>query len=244
MFVYLSLVTVALVTYFFMPLDLEEIRPNRFLIHNAKSKMYLRGEGVTVGNTFELTSWRRDGLIARLRQGGFTVRTIDERIAALPPLPLPVPFGDMGVRELQHPKERYAYFDTEHLRWIDVQPTGGTRDVQLRVGWVLRRRRGRGAADHYLATLEKPGRIGLLPRTETAALLMGYAQATADGERTVHVTKDETIYRLLDHLLLPSPHSDALKTITERRQGMIVIFEAGWTQAQQLFATLALRLEA
>lgn len=226
-----------------MPLDLEEIRPNRFLIHNAKSKMYLRGEGVTVGNTFELTSWRRDGLIARLRMGGFTVRTIDDRIAALPPLPQPVPLGDMGVRELQHPKERYAYFDTEQLRWVDVAQADGTREVSLRVGWVLRRRRGRGAADHYIATLEKHGRIGLLPRAETAALLMGYAQATAPAERAVHATQSEEGYRLPDQLLLPPPHRDALKAIAERTQGATIIAETGWTQAQQLFATLRLRLQ-
>jgi len=225
-----------------MSLDLEEIRPNRFLIHNAKSKMYLRGEGVTVGNTFELTSWRRDGLIGRLRMGGFTVRTIDDRIAALPPLPQPVLLGDIGVRELQHPKERYAYFDTEQLRWVDLAQADDTRDLQLRVGWVLRRRRGRGAADHYIATPEKPDRIGLLPRTETAALLMGYAQATANVERVLHVEPVENGYQL-PNVLLPPPHSNALKSIAERVQGTTIVGDAGWAQAQQLFATLRLRLE-
>lgn len=227
-----------------MPLDLEEIRPNRFLIHNAKSKLYLRGEGVTVGNTFELTSWRRDGLIARLRQGGFTVRTIDDQLAALPPLPQPVLFGELGVRTLQHPKERYAYWDTEHLRWSDVERGNETPNVQLRTGWVLRRRRGRGAADYYIATTEKPGRIGLLPRTETAALLMGYAQATTTTERTVHTSKHDNGYQLPEYLILPPPHRAVLKRIGERVEGATVVAEAGWTQAQQLFATLRLRLEA
>jgi len=226
-----------------MSLDLDEIRPNRFLIHNAKSKMYLRGEGVTVGNTFELTSWRRDGLIARLRMGGFTVRTIDDRIAKLPPLPQPVPYGNEGSRELQHPKERYARFDEEHLRWHDVAHAEGTRMVQLRVGWVLRRRRGRGAADHYMATPEKPSRIGLLPCTETAALLMGYAQATAQHERTLYAELTEDGYRLPD-VLLPPPHRDMLHTIVERAQGTTLVAAAGWEQAQRLFAALRLRLKA
>jgi hypothetical protein len=115
--------------------------------------------------------------------------------------------------------------------------------VQLRVGWVLRRRRGRGAADYYIATPEKPGRIGLLPQTETAALLMSYAQATAQHERILHAEPTKDGYHLPD-VLLPPPHRDMLHTIVERTQGTMLVAAAGWEQAQRLFAALRLRLEA
>ena len=225
-----------------MPIDLDEVRTNRFLIHNAKAKILLRGEGVTVGNIFELTSWRRDGLIARLRVRGFNVRTIDDRIAKLPPLPEPAPYGESGIRELQHPKEQYSRFDLQRLRWIDVEPQPGTREVQLAVGWVLRRRRGRGHADYYLGTLEKSGRIGLFPLSETAALLMGYAQATAEGERTIHLESVKEGHRLPGSLLLPPPHREVLKAIGIRSQGETIIPPEGMEQAQQLFGLLRLVL--
>jgi hypothetical protein len=241
---FLFIVHCLLIIEIHMPLDLDEVRPNRFLIHNVKAKMLLRGEGVTVGNHFELTDWRREGWLARLRNRGFRVRTIDDRIAALPPLPEPVPHGEMSERELQHPKERYARFDLHQLRWIDVQPADGTRRVQLGVGWVLRRRRGRGHADHYLATVEKPGHIGLLPLSETDALLMGYAQATADGERTIRLQPTDDGNRLPLHLLIPPPHREVLKAISVRVQGETVIPPEGMNQAQLLFQTLRLMLQA
>lgn len=225
-----------------MSVDLDEVRPNRFLIHNVKTKMLLRGEGVTIGNTFELTSWRREGLIARLRMRGFTVRTIDSRIAALPPLPAPVPYGDLGMRDLQHPKERYARFDKVQLRWIDIKLEEETRQVQIGVGWVVQRRRGRGHADHYLATQEKPERIGLLPMSETSALLMGYAQATADGERTLRLQSADGGYRLPASLLLPPPHREVLKAIGVRARGTTMIPPEGMELARLLFEKLRLML--
>ncbi len=225
-----------------MPVDLDEVRPNRFLIHNLKTKAVLRGEGVTVGNIFELTGWRREGLLARLRMRGFTVRTIDDRIATLPPLPVPVPYGDLVMRDLQHPKERYARFDQVEIRWINVKAEEGARQVQIGAGWVLQRRRGRGHADHYLATQEKPDRIGLLPLSETGAIMMGYAQATADGERTLRLEVVDDGHRLPSDLLLPPPHREVLKAIGDRVRGTTIISPAGLEQAQRLFETLKLIL--
>lgn len=221
--------------------DLQEIRPNRFLIYNTKAKLYLRGEGVTVGNQFELTTWRREGLLGRLRMHGFKVHTINDRIAALPQLPEAVPVGDESVRGLQHPKERFACFDLATLRWREIEAVTEAREVMLREGWVLRRRRGRGNPSYYIATLEKPGRIGLKPQTETDALLMGYAQTTARGTRSIVVPAVEDEHRL-PGLLLPPPHREVLKAITNRHEESTTIPAQGWEQAQALFGTLRLAL--
>ncbi len=47
--------------------DLDEIAPNTFIIHNDKVRLVLRGEGVTIGHTFQLVSPRRFGLLGRLK---------------------------------------------------------------------------------------------------------------------------------------------------------------------------------
>jgi len=44
--------------------DLEEIAPNRFLVHTPRINALIKGEGTIEGRLFELTGWRRDGLIA------------------------------------------------------------------------------------------------------------------------------------------------------------------------------------
>ena len=58
------------------PFDLEEIAPNRFLVHNVRATGLLKGEGSIDGRLFELTTWRREGLLGRLllARRGFPLR--------------------------------------------------------------------------------------------------------------------------------------------------------------------------
>src|SRR3954469_16735395 len=80
--------------------DLEEIAPNRFLIHTPRINALIKGEGDITGRLFELTSWRREGLIVRLRERGLGVRTLDDRLAKLPGPPPAPPIGGPGWRPL------------------------------------------------------------------------------------------------------------------------------------------------
>src|SRR5215218_5798417 len=80
--------------------DLEEIAPNRFLVHTPRINALIKGEGTIAGRMFELTGWRRDGLIARLRERGFEVRTLDNQLDKLPGPPPAPPILAPGWRPL------------------------------------------------------------------------------------------------------------------------------------------------
>src|SRR5215211_7895930 len=153
-------------------LDMDEIEPNHFLIHNSHVASVLKGEGHVKGRFFELTTWRREGLLARLRERGFSVRTLAERIEALPGPPEPPPIGGAGWRPLVHAIEQISNFDLRRLRWHPLPPQ--TRDgvvgVAIYDGWALRRRKGRGSASFYLAFKERSGNIGLRSLDETTAV--------------------------------------------------------------------------
>lgn len=195
-----------------MNIDLDEIRPDRFVIHNDKIKPLLKGEGVTVGKFFELGTWRRDGLIARLRERTFNVRTIDDRIAGLGAIE-PQPLGAEGVRMLSQAKERIATFERDGLRWRDVpvEQVDGRSVVRLRAGQALRRRKSRGKGDYYLATLAGQNEINLLPVAETLAVLHGYAELALARPVVLHYTvAAETILLPQRTITLPSPHQAVL----------------------------------
>lgn len=81
------------------PADLEEVRPDLFVVHNPAAGPVLRGEGLREGDRFRLTSWRREGLVARLRDRGFVVLTLTDQIAALPPLPVAPSPGEPFTRD-------------------------------------------------------------------------------------------------------------------------------------------------
>ena len=59
-------------------IDLEEVRPHIFQIHYPRVVSTLKGEGVINGQQFELTSWRREGLLARLRERGSRIEVSKE----------------------------------------------------------------------------------------------------------------------------------------------------------------------
>src|SRR5262245_51373202 len=98
-------------------ISLEEIAPGRFLIHDAQLSGLLKGEGTLTGRLFELTTWRREGLLARLRERGFNVLTLPDLVAQLPGLSQPPPIGGPGWRPLASPIEQISHFDLRNLRW-------------------------------------------------------------------------------------------------------------------------------
>jgi len=215
------------------PCDIEELRPGLFIVHNPAAGPVLSGEGEREGDRFRLTSWRRDGLVARLRSRGFDVLTLADQIDALPPLATAVPPGD-PVRHQPAAGDRISHFAGRPLGWAPAPsapaPPGA---VELRVGWVIRRRRGRGPADYF--RVAGPGRlVGLDP---DEALLAGYAQAALDAPDPVALAPAPDGL-LLPDLPLPAPHRALLGRFADRAPD-------GWriaAEARPLLADLLARL--
>jgi hypothetical protein len=153
--------------------DLEEMRPNSFVIHNSAIKVALRGEGEIAGNRFTLTTWRRDGLIARLRSRTFMIETLDDAINALPQLPIAAAPGEVLPRPLTA-GERLSRFEASNYGWTPVELAG--TNALLALHTPVRRRKSRGAADFYRVTREG-NKAGITPLHEQEALLLAYAQA-------------------------------------------------------------------
>ncbi len=224
-------------------LDLDEIAPNRFLLHNPRVGALLKGEGVVNGRSFELTTWRREGLLARLRERGFSVRTIADRLEALPALPPPPPIGGPGWRLLAGAIEHFSHFDLRRLRWhpLAAETRDGAAGVTIYDGWVLRRRKGRGASSYYLAFKERGGGIGLRPLDETEAILAGYAQALELDDRPLLAERrgDDL---LLPDVELPPPYRAALALFAKEGEEGPLVDRRGWPLAQELFGRLGVRL--
>lgn len=200
-----------------MNIDLDEIRPDRFVIHNDKIKPWLRGEGVTAGKFFELGTWRRDGLLARLRERGFNIRTIGDRIAGLGAIDAVEPLGAEGLRLVSQAKERIATFDAAALRWreLPLEQIDGQTIVRLRANEALRRRKSRGKGDYYVATLASQSAINLRPVSETAALLHAYANLAQSTPVVLrYTTHDDTITLPRGTITLPAPHQAVLDLLT------------------------------
>src|SRR5262249_62098176 len=97
------------------------------------------------------------GLAPGRRGGGCAVRTLADRLEVLPTPPPPPPIGGPGWRPLASAIEQFSHFDLRRLRWHSLAPTTreGVSGVALYDGWVLRRRKGRGASSYYLAFKER-----------------------------------------------------------------------------------------
>jgi hypothetical protein len=222
---------------------LEEIAPDRFLVHDPHMSGLLKGEGTLSGRMFELTTWRREGLLARLRGRGFKVVTLADLVAGLPGLEPPLLIGGPGWRPLSSPIEQISHFDLRNLRWHPLEPEthGGAPGVMICDGWALRRRKGRGAAAFYLAIREHGGGIGLRLLDETAAMLVGYAQALAFDNRPLLVERHGE-HLLLPDVELPPPHRALLRRLTTADQERLLVSESWWPLAQGVFARLGVRL--
>lgn len=223
--------------------DLEEIKPHVFLVHDDRMVPILKGEGKVSGQRFELTSWRRDGLMGRLRDRGFNVRTLADQVDKLPNPPRIGPPSGEIVRPLSTTIERFSRFDLESLSWVALEPVEheGQKVIIMTDGAVIRRRKGRGASDYYVAFRERSGGAGLRPIDESKAILMGYGQATTDENRDMIAKKLEKAYILPD-LILPAPYRKLLERIGERVADGWRVHERGWPLAQEIFARLGLLL--
>ena len=201
--------------------DFEEVRPNRFVIHNVALKPVLSGEGEIEGDRFTLTSQRREGLIGRLRMRAFAVLTIEEQIAALPPLPETALASGFLPRILV-PNERFSTFGGSPPQWVVLPPNPtDRRRVMLQLGAPVWRRKGRGPGEFGVGGGRGPF-ADLLPIKEDAALLLGYAQL---GKWVIPVTTDETAAHFPD-LLLPKAHLLLWKRFADRNEA-----GDGWTCA-------------
>lgn len=197
--------------------DLEEVRPGLFIVHNPALGPLLRGEGEREGDRFRLTTWRGDGLVARLRARAFAVVTLADQIADLPAPPAVDPPGATLYRALAA-DERLSTFAADPLGWapVPLAAEAPPRAV-LRQGWVLRRRRGRGAADYYRLV-----GANLVPLPEDAAILQGYAQAAHAGPLSV-VLAPAPGGRLLPDIPLPTTYRLPLgRFATKGRDGWLV----------------------
>lgn len=218
------------------PYDIDEIAPGRFMVRDPRANTLLKREGDLEGRWFTLRSWRREGLLARLRERGFRVRTLEDRIRALPPLPPRQPWGSASWHPLPD-GERWSVFDPQRLDWVatPVETRNGLDGCVVRQGQVVRRRRGRGVPRYALVAAGAT----LRAINETEALLCGYAQAMTptlaarrDGDRI-----------LLPAQPLPLPHRRLLYglavDIVDHRP---VITPDAWPLAQAIYERLGVRL--
>lgn len=225
--------------------DVEEFAPDRYMVRNVRAYPILKGEGVLRGQQFELTSWRRDGLVGRLRMAGLSVSTLSDQIDALPALPPASGVGRSGWRALTSPIERFSHFDPLTLHWQPIEPTEreGLPGVVLVSGAALRRRKGRGAADFYIAAPERGDGIRLLPADETVAILAGYANATAAAPRALSVeVQGEAL--ILPEIELPPPYRQLLEHLIAAGDRPSMVTGRGRELAERLYAKLGLQLIA
>jgi hypothetical protein len=222
---------------------LEEIAPGRFLVHDPQVHRLLKDEGTFSGRLFEMTTWRREGLLARLRERGFKVLMLADLVAALPSPPIPPPIGRSGWRPLSSAIEQISHFDLRNLRWHPLEPESrdGVPGVTIYDGWALRRRKGRGAASFYLAARERGGGIGLRPLDETSAILIGYAQALTHDDRPLVVERRADLI-LLPDIELPPAYRVVLQRIAREDDAGLLVGESGWPLAQDMFSRLGIRL--
>lgn len=218
------------------PYDIDEIAPGRFIVRNSRANTLLKREGDLEGQWFTLRSWRREGLLARLRERGFRVRTLEDRIRALPPPLPPYPAGNASWHPLPD-DERWSVFDPQRLDWTPIpeETHNGIVGCVVRQGQVIRRRRGRGVPRYALVT------AGATLRSidETEALLRGYAQARSpvltaqrDGERII-----------LPAQPLPPPYRRLLRSLAvDTIDDCPVITPDVWPLARALYARLGVRL--
>lgn len=217
--------------------DLEELRPNLFVVHNPAAGPVLRGEGDREGDRFRLTTWRRDGLLARLQMRGFVVHSLIDQVAALPALPHSAPPGP-AVLFLPAGRDRVSYFAGAPPGWQPLEPDlANSQQYALREGWLIRRRRGRGPASYAQV---RAGRLSGLD--EDHALYAGYAQAALAGVTLLPATAHGDGY-LLPDLPLPRAYSDLLGRIAEHTKAGWLVSPAGLESACALFARLGIELE-
>lgn len=224
-------------------IDMEEIRPDLFFIRNDGVRPLIRSEGELDGKRFHLTSWRREGMLARLAMQGFAVVTLDDYIDGLPELPdadLPpaTPTGNHPISRT----DRYSRFCPQQRGWVPLAPVPPTPQqpqphIALAAGWVLRRRQGRGNARYYAVQAAGKAGFGLRALDELEALLLGYAQAALLPAPPVPLLRQgDTV--LLPALLLPALHRDLLGKLAQPAPPDHALVAGGWLAALSQFERL------
>jgi hypothetical protein len=218
------------------PADLEEVRPGRFIVHNPLAGSTLRGEGEREGDRFTLTSWRREGLIGRLRARQFKVLTLADQVDALPALPPAAPLGPPAPRPLAA-GERVSVFAGPRGWEPAPEAPGRPGEIALRPGWVIRRRKGRGPGDYYLVA---PGT--LRPLGEEAAIAQGYAQLALAGPTAVALATGDDGRATLADLPLPPEHRALLGRLADRTGDSWHIADGAAELVAELLARLGVKL--
>jgi hypothetical protein len=224
--------------------DLEEVRPGYFLVHNPSLRGIIKSEGTIQGNRFTLTSWRREGMLARLAQRNFAARTLEDQIDALP-APPEAALPGASCSHLPASGERLSIFDPAALDWVTPPHHAPEQPhLALRDGHMLRRRQGRGPASYSQVACQPGGPAALLPCSETDALLCGYAQAALLPREPLPAPQENQHYRLPD-IPLPPPYREVLgRFATYSRATGWQTDAAGWPLACRLYARLRLELRA
>ena len=230
------------------PPDIDESRADLFLVNNEKVRPFLRGEGDQAGKLFHLRSSRREGWIARLRMAGFNVRTLQDRVEALPSIASGILLGPELERPLTSARERIGSWDARQLRWRDLPEHSVDcqgRVVRLRLNEVIRRRKSRGEGDYFLVIGTPPAQINLRPIGETNALMHAYATMAALGD-SPHLTlriAEGGLHVPSSLGILPKPHREALDRLALADAAPWTFAEAQMPLVEEVFARLGLRLD-
>jgi len=184
-----------------MPLGVEEVAPERCIVRDRRAWPILAGEGERHGMFITLSTTRRAGLAARLRQRGISVAWLDDLIAELAAAPERPPGGTPWH---YHPAvgERIARFDHDRLSWVVCDPA----PLQVVPGEPLRVRRTRGAPAYARVAATR-----LVACGADEAHLLGYACASpAQLRLTAHADR-----LVIPAVALPSAHAALLRRLTQ-----------------------------
>jgi hypothetical protein len=204
---------------------LEEYAPNHFMVHDIRVRPFIRGEGDVEGNRFVMTSWRRDGLMARLAERGLVMVTIESLTESLPALPAPFPIADEARwQPLGHPSERWSFYDPRQRAVVACETVSHAdqQGVWLYPGCMVRRRRGRGLAEWYRSQVQGAHTLQYTPLDEDSAVLQGLSQACAYTHDPIALRASATGAVVVEIPYLPRAHQAVLaRCATTDRNGLV-----------------------
>lgn len=223
--------------------DFEEVRFRQFVVRNQGMYRILKGEGVFQGQIFKLTTWRSDGLFARLRESGFVVKSLADQVEDLPRVPPAARVGE-AVFYISQGHERYSYFDALALVWVplELEQHKGQPGVWLRSGWVVRRWRNRGVVSYgNVILLRTTGHVRFDTLSETEALLAGYAQCVLVDRPAISVFVEQKHHYVPD-IVLPAPHYEVMTRLADKTEQGWKVEKRVWPLARKAYEKLGVQL--
>ncbi len=222
--------------------DFEEVRFRQFIVRNQGMYRILKGEGVFNGHIFKLTTWRSDGLFARLRESGFVVKSLADQVANLPGGPPAARIGE-AVFYISQGHERYSYFDALALEWVplELEQHKEQLGVWLRSGWVVRRWRNRGVVSYGNVILLRTGHVRFDTLSEVDALLAGYAQCVLVDRPALNVYVEQKHYYVPD-IVLPAHHYEVMTRLADKTEQGWKVEKRVWPLARKVYEKLGLQL--